>query len=77
MTGDVSLPQEDALALDHQQQSLNEGAIKVIVPRLSRISNFDDLDPLISEPDVSVTIIEEGTALPGDADLILIPPDSN
>ena len=67
------LPQEDALALDHQQQSSNEGAIKVIVPRLSRISNFDDLDPLISEPDVSVTIIEEGTALPGDADLILIP----
>ena len=67
------LPQEDALSLDRQKSSSNEGSIKVIVPRLSRISNFDDLDPLIAEPDVSVTIIEGGNALPGDADLILIP----
>ena len=67
------LPQEDALALDRQQLLSNKGTIKVIVPRLSRISNFDDLDPLIAETDVSVTIIEAGNALPGDADLIVIP----
>ncbi len=49
------------------------GAIKVAVPRLSRIANFDDLDPLMGEDDVVVEIIEPGSALPGDADLVLIP----
>lgn len=49
------------------------GPIKIVVPRLPRIANFDDLDPLSAEPDVSVEIIEAGRPLPLDADLILIP----
>ena len=49
------------------------GAIKVAVPRLNRIANFDDLDPLSAQPDVTVEIIEAGRPLPGDADLVLIP----
>ncbi len=49
------------------------GAIKVAVPRLNRIANFDDLDPLAAQPDVTVEIIEAGRPLPGDADLVLIP----
>jgi adenosylcobyric acid synthase len=53
--------------------SRGSGKIKVAVPRLNRIANFDDLDPLSSEPDVTVEIVEAGRALPGDADLILIP----
>ena len=47
--------------------------LKIVVPRLNRIANFDDLDPLSAEPDTSVEIINSGVALPGDADLILIP----
>ena len=54
-------------------RSHREGALKVAVPKLNRISNFDDLDPLSSEPDVSVEIIAAGRPLPGDADLVLIP----
>jgi adenosylcobyric acid synthase len=49
------------------------GDIKIAVPRLNRIANFDDLDPLSATPGVSVEIIEAGRALPGDADLIIIP----
>ncbi|WP_282076607.1 cobyric acid synthase [Epibacterium ulvae] len=49
------------------------GAFKVVVPQLERMANFDDLDPLSAEPDLSVEIIPPGQALPGDADLILIP----
>lgn len=49
------------------------GAIKIAVPRLNRIANFDDLDPLAAQPDVTVDIIEAGQPLPGDADLVLIP----
>jgi len=53
--------------------STNGGGCKVAVPKLGRIANFDDLDPLSSEPEVTVDIIEPGRALPGDADLVLIP----
>ncbi len=43
------------------------------MPRLGRIANFDDLDPLTAEPGVSVEIVEPGRPLPGDAGLVLIP----
>ena len=48
-------------------------AIKVAVPVLSRIANFDDLDPLMAEPEVAVDFVEPGRALPGDADLVILP----
>ncbi|MBT6096399.1 MAG: cobyric acid synthase [Rhodospirillaceae bacterium] len=68
------LPAEDAMSLDNSAASNSEtGAIKIAVPRLSRIANFDDLDPLAAEPDVSVQVIQAGTPLPGDADVILLP----
>ena len=63
------LPAEDILDL----ASHAGGSFKIAVPRLSRIANFDDLDPLVMEEDVSVEIIERGRPLPGDADLVLIP----
>ncbi|MEM7732246.1 MAG: cobyric acid synthase [Pseudomonadota bacterium] len=63
------LPAEDIMDL----RSNRGGGLKVAVPKLGRIANFDDLDPLSSEPDVSVEIIEPGRPLPGDADLVLIP----
>ena len=63
------LPAEDVMDI----RSHTGGDYKIAVPRLSRIMNFDDLDPLSAEPNVSVEIIEQGRPLPGDADLILIP----
>mgnify|MGYP001628240413 CR=1 FL=1 len=63
------LPAEDVMDI----ASTRGGTFRVAVPRLGRIANFDDLDPLSSEPDVSVEIIEPGRPLPGDADLVLIP----
>ena len=66
------LPAEDAVALESAVREA-AGPIKIAVPRLSRIANFDDLDPLRLEPDVTVDIVKPGRALPGDAALILIP----
>ncbi|MFQ6552603.1 cobyric acid synthase [Aestuariibius insulae] len=63
------LPAEDVLDI----ASRPGGSIKVVVPQLGRIANFDDLDPLSAEPEVSVEIIGPGRPLPGDADLVLIP----
>jgi adenosylcobyric acid synthase len=50
-----------------------DGKIRVVVPLLPRISNFDDLDPLRNEPSVVVELIERGRPIPGDTDLILLP----
>lgn len=63
------LPAEDVMDIASQ----TDGTFRIVVPRLPRIANFDDLDPLAQEPDVSIRFIEPGTALPGDADMVLIP----
>ncbi len=49
------------------------GAIRIAVPRLSRIANFDDFDPLAAETDVSLQFVMPGEPLPGDADLVVLP----
>jgi adenosylcobyric acid synthase len=66
------LPAEDSLALDRAEPA-RPGRYVVAVPRLPRVSNFDDLDPLRAEPNVSVVVVERGMPLPQSADLILIP----
>jgi adenosylcobyric acid synthase len=66
------LPAEDVLGI--AADGAKPGArIKIAVPRLPRIANFDDLDPLRAEPDVQLIIVESGTALPGDCNLVLLP----
>ena len=70
------LPAEDAVSLDGAGTRLAASAkraIRIAVPRFARIANFDDLDPLRAEPDVDLVIVEPGRALPGDADLVLLP----
>lgn len=70
------LPAEDAMTLDHDAKTaarVKDRPVKIVVPRLARIANFDDLDPLRTEPDVVLEIIPRGRALPGDADLVLLP----
>lgn len=63
------LPAEDVMDI----ASTRSGHFKIVVPHLSRIANFDDLDPLAADPNVSVEIIDAGRPFPGDADLVLIP----
>ena len=63
------LPAEDMLDL----ASRPGGACRIAVPQLPRMANFDDLDPLAAEPAVSLEIVPPGRALPGDADLVVIP----
>jgi adenosylcobyric acid synthase len=68
----AKLPAEDSLALDAKQRAAG-GAYLIAVPRLPRIANFDDLDPLRAEPGVTVVLVEPGQPLPQAADLIIIP----
>ncbi len=47
--------------------------LKIAVPLLPRIANFDDLDPLRAEPCVELVIVPSGNPLPRDAVLIILP----
>ncbi len=47
--------------------------MKIVCLQLSRIANFDDLDPLKLEPGVTVQMVRAGEPIPGDAVLVIIP----
>ncbi|WP_422383200.1 cobyric acid synthase [Roseibium album] len=64
------LPAEDALGLE---DGFGSGGLKIVVPVISRIANFDDLDPLRLEPGVTLELVQPGDPLPGDADIVLLP----
>ena len=64
------LPAEDAVDL---ARAPSKGSFHIVCPMLSRISNFDDLDPLAAEPAVRLTMVPPGTPLPADADLVILP----
>ena len=67
------LPAEDVLALEQKRPRKPQAGIRVAVPILPHIANFDDLDPLEAEPAVEIVRVEAGAALPGDADLVILP----
>ena len=66
------LPAEDAVGLGAAAPGVAR-RIRIAVPILSRIANFDDFDPLAAEPDVAVDMVLPGRALPGDADIVILP----
>jgi adenosylcobyric acid synthase len=68
----MRLPQEDALDLADCARKGAGGTLRIAVPLLPRIANFDDLDPLAAEPDVALSLVPPGTALPV-CDLVILP----
>jgi adenosylcobyric acid synthase len=74
-------PAEDSMALydvnspvrPRRDNSGGKAIIKIYVLELSRISNFDDFDPLAAEDDVELAYVAPGSAIPGDGDLVVIP----
>jgi adenosylcobyric acid synthase len=69
------LPAEDGMAMSSTGAAgpTAHGRIKIVAPLLSRIANFDDFDALAQEPEVDFSFIPPGSALPGDADLVILP----
>ncbi|MCE2516725.1 MAG: cobyric acid synthase [Alphaproteobacteria bacterium] len=79
-----TLPAEDILDLTSKADrgdsgggdsggGVSEGLYHVAVPVLRRIANFDDLDPLVADPAVKLTLVDAGDPLPLDADMVLLP----
>jgi adenosylcobyric acid synthase len=68
------LPSEDGVQLEDMSARRTPGRrVKIVVPQLSRIANFDDFDPLREEPEIELVFIAPGRPLPRDAALIVIP----
>jgi len=67
------LPAEDSVALDQPPPPKPHARVRIAVPVLPHIANFDDLDPLAAEADVELVHVKTGGALPGDADLVILP----
>lgn len=71
------LPAEDSVALDGIALdgliAGKKGKLKIAIPVLGKISNFDDFDPLKNENDVELVFVKKGEVLPIDAMLIILP----
>ncbi len=68
------LPAEDAMQLERRVESTGDNKpVKIAVPRLPHIANFDDFDPLLEEPQVEFVFVAPGEPLPLDAHLIVLP----
>ena len=65
------LPAEDSLALSHTPRP-RDATYRIVVPILPHIANFDDLDPLDAEPNISIERVHRGTPLPV-CDLVILP----
>ncbi len=66
------LPAEDALDIAAPPMAAN-GSTRIVCLTLSRIANFDDLDPLAQDPGVDLVMLRPGQPIPGDARLVIIP----
>ncbi len=66
------LPAEDAA--DLRASAVKPGArLRIAVPMLPCISNFDDFDPLAAEPDVDLVMVPPGMPLPAPCQLVILP----
>jgi adenosylcobyric acid synthase len=64
------LPAEDALDIATPKR---QGKPHIVCLGLSRIANFDDLDPLSNDPNLQVTVLKPGQIIPTDAALVVLP----
>jgi adenosylcobyric acid synthase len=55
------------------EEDEGQGRIRIAVPLLPHIANFDDLDPLRAELGVELVIVPPGQPLPRDAALVILP----
>jgi len=76
------LPGEDSLDLAHYARPppcppplAGEGCagVRIAVPLLPHIANFDDFDPLAAEPGVDLVMVPRGTPLPALCDIVILP----
>lgn len=66
------LPAEDSMVLG-KAMTKKTAKLKIAVPLLPHIANFDDLDPLKHESNVEIVFVNEGEAFPADCTVVFLP----
>ena len=71
---DLFIPEEDAVALENpfEQPISSTEAVEIVVTHLPRIANFDDFDPIATEPGVRVRYVTNPEQV-GNPAAIIIP----
>jgi adenosylcobyric acid synthase len=73
---DITLEEEDSVALEQKRKTGDQGKINVAVVLLKRMSNFTDFDVLENDPRVHLYYTSQPAEL-GKADIIIIPGSKN
>jgi len=68
-----ALPAEDAMQLEQERPARANARVRIAIPHVPHIANFDDFDPLRFEPEVQLEFVAPGRPLPLDADLLILP----
>lgn len=68
----AKLPAEDSVILDRMSRGTSD-KFTIAIPRLPRMANFDDFDPLIAEPNIDVQFIHSGETIPSNAEIVILP----
>lgn len=71
--GAARLPAEDAADLAPTPAHKAGAKVRVAVPVLPGIANFDDLDPLAGDSDIDLLMLRDGAPLPVETDLVILP----
>ncbi|MGH7035282.1 MAG: cobyric acid synthase, partial [Stellaceae bacterium] len=66
------LPAEDSMALRSVAPRADRSGVRIAVPLLPHIANFDDLDPLRAESGVTLDLVAPGKPMPV-CDLVILP----
>jgi adenosylcobyric acid synthase len=69
------LPAEDVYGLEVSVSGPDTAGqhVRIVVPVLPHIANFDDLDPLRLESGVELILLRNGAPMPVDTDLVILP----
>ncbi|MGQ0812390.1 MAG: cobyric acid synthase, partial [Nitrospiraceae bacterium] len=75
---DLTLDEEDGVALDERGSCSTSHGTKLVigVPRLPRLSNFTDFDPLAAEPTLAVRYVRQARELAG-CQVVILPGSKN
>lgn len=73
LTEACRLPAEDAVVLQTSSEAKPQGRVRIAVPMLSRIANFDDFDPLAADPHFDLQFVPPCQTIPADSDWIILP----
>ena len=69
----MRLPAEDSVVLERMSRRTEGDGVRIVVPILPRIANFDDIDPIRAEPGVDLLFVGPNDRFPERADAVILP----